>query len=199
MPGGHAAPAGAVLADRSALSRHRPGRRGRGAAGGAGGRGGAGPAPHRLRDLRGLQAGEHAALLGPAGHGGGGRDLLPGLDRRAGAAGAGQGGAPGGAAAGLGSPLPQTPQRLPHQVPGYVPGSDGTGRDPPAGRPLCGRCPRVQPCPLCLCGGQPERDTDIGMQSRQWDFQTFKMLRCEVNRVKFVRRAAAPSFYIIAE
>lgn len=132
MPGGHAAPGRAVPADRPALSRHRPGRRGRGAAGGPGGSGGAGPAPHRLRDLRGLQAGEHAALLGPAGHGSGGRDLLPGLDRRAGAAGAGQGGAPGGAAAGLGSPLPQTPQRLPHQVPRYVPRRDGTGRGPPA-------------------------------------------------------------------
>lgn len=151
MPQGHAAQGRAVPADRPALPGHRPGRRGaaggrrRGAGSGSGsgfgsgsgsGSGcwgsivGAGSPPHRLRDLRGLQAGEHAALLGPAGHGGGGRDLLPGLDRRAGAAGAGQGGAPRGAAPGLGAPLPQAPQRLPHQVPGWVPPRrDGAGGD----------------------------------------------------------------------
>ncbi|XP_067407770.1 collagen alpha-1(II) chain-like isoform X3 [Emydura macquarii macquarii] len=116
-----AAQGGEVSADRPALAGHRPagGREagGRRAAAGPGAAAARAP-PARLRDLRRLQAGEHAALLEPARDGGRGRDLLPGLAGRAGDADPGQGGAPGGAAGGLDAPLPQAARRLPHPVPG---------------------------------------------------------------------------------
>lgn len=116
---------GEVPADRAALPGHRPGP-GRASAGGEvpgrparapGPAAAARPAPPRLRGLRRLQGGEHAALLEPEGDGRRGGDLLPGLDRRAGAAGAGQGGAPGGAARGLGAPGAAAALGLPHPLP----------------------------------------------------------------------------------
>lgn len=139
---GDASQDGEVPADRASLLGHRPEplqrvggcpaaarKASRGAAAGGGGQAGAasrgraaaaaagervGAPPYRLRDLRRLQAGEYPALLEPEGDGGGGRDLLPGLDRRAGAADPRQGGAPGGAARGLDAPLPQAARRLPN-------------------------------------------------------------------------------------
>lgn len=116
---------GEVSADRASLSGHRPGP-GRGAGGGEvggpparspGPAPAASPAPHRLRDLRRLQSREHAALLEQEGHGRSGRDFLPGLDRRAGPADPGQGGASGGAARGLVTPGAAAALGLPHPLP----------------------------------------------------------------------------------
>lgn len=117
---------GEVSADRASLPGHRPGPgrgAGRGKARGSPARAPgpappARPAPHRLRDLRRLQSREHAALLEQESHGRGGRDLLPGLDRRAGPADPGQGGASGGAARRLDAPGPAAALGLPHPLPG---------------------------------------------------------------------------------
>ncbi|XP_072481255.1 uncharacterized protein [Notamacropus eugenii] len=153
--GGDASENGEVSADRASFPSHRPEPRWgagedfrRSGAGGLGPSCGAaaGPAaapaaaaaapgqaasssPHRLRDFRRLQSGEHAAFLEQEGDGRRGRNLLPGLDRRAGPADPGQRGALGGAPGGLDAPGAQTPHWIPHPLLGspWIFGVQNTG------------------------------------------------------------------------